>query len=112
MNRLQQLKNQSQIIIQKVIYGGDGMKTVFSKKLLSVFLCVALVMTYLPLSAISASAATNSTSVADPKTLSGWEDWFPVTSSRAAGSIFLDKSVYTASEAKQDDYFKLCAKRS
>ena len=82
------------------------MKHSFSKKFLSAFLCIALIMTYLPLSVLAAPATQNSTSVADPKTLSDWQTWFPADSSRAAGSIFLDKSVYTASEAKSDTYFR------
>ncbi len=81
------------------------MKTNFSKRVLGVFLCIALIMTYLPISAMAASE-NNSTSVADPKTLNQWETWFPADSSRYAGGVFLDKSVYTATEAKTDAYFE------
>lgn len=81
------------------------MKAKFIQRVLSVFLCVALIMTCLPLS-IMAAAASTSTSVADVKTLSNWEDWFPTDSSRYAGGVFIDKSVYTATEAKTDEYFK------
>ena len=82
------------------------MKTKLTKKIVSIFLSVVLLMSCLPISVWAAPVATNSSSVADPKTLNGWETWFPEGSSRAAGSIFLDKSVYTASEALSDDYFR------
>ena len=70
------------------------MKTKLTKKIVSIFLSVVLLMSCLPISVWAAPVATNSSSVADPKTLNGWETWFPEGSSRAAGSIFLDKSVY------------------
>lgn len=81
------------------------MKTIFSKKNMSIFLCIALIMTYLPITALAASE-NNSTSVADPKTLNDWETYFSPESSRYAGGVYLDKSVYTASEAKTDKYFE------
>lgn len=81
------------------------MKHNLSKKVLSVALCLALLMAYMPVWALTASSASGSTSIADPKTLSQWQTWFPEGSSRAAGSIFVDKSVYTATEAKTDAYF-------
>ena len=73
------------------------------KKWFSALLCPALVLSFLPL---AAGAASVSTSVADPETLSSWETRFPVSSSRYSGGLFLDKSVYTASEALSDEYFK------
>lgn len=81
------------------------MKTKFTKRLLSIAICIALLMTYLPAWTMTVSGEAISTSVADPQTLSQWQTWFPANSSRAAGSIFLDKSVYTATEAKNDAYF-------
>lgn len=81
------------------------MKTKKLKKLLSVILCFALIMSYLPLTALITSAASESTSVADPKTLGSWQNWFSKDSTRYAGGVFLDKSVYTATEAVTDSYF-------
>ena len=81
----------------------------FAKQILSVVLCFAMLLTYLPpLSSVSVNAATDttlSTSVADAKTLDGWYEWFAPTSSRNAGGVFIDKSVYTATEALSDAYF-------
>ncbi|MBP3300966.1 MAG: VWA domain-containing protein [Clostridia bacterium] len=71
----------------------------------SALLCVALFAALLPLTAKAAKASV-STSVADPETLSSWETLFPANSSRYSGSVFLDKSVYTASDALSDEYFK------
>lgn len=85
--------------------GEKEMQLNLSKRVLSVVLCLALLMAYVPVWALTASAASGSTSIADPKTLSLWQTWFPEGSSRAAGSIFVDKSVYTATEAKTDAYF-------
>ena len=81
------------------------MKKNLAKKIISVILSFALLMTYLPLSILAANQ-TGSTSIADPKTLSQWETWFDKNNSRYAGGVFLDKSVYTASEAKSDRYFE------
>lgn len=80
------------------------MRRKVSKRLTSLLLCIALIVSYIP---VYAGAATtgNSTSVADLKTLGNWENWFPTDSSRFAGSVYLDKSVYTATEAKTDNYF-------
>lgn len=75
----------------------------FSKKVTSIIICIALLVTYLPISALAATGS--STSVADPKTLGDWETYFSPDSSRYAGGVFLDKSVYTASEAMTDTYF-------
>ncbi len=80
------------------------MKHSLSNKFLAIFLSVMLVMSCIPVTV--ANAAEDSTSVADPKTLSQWESWFPADSDRYAGGIFLDKSVYTATEAKTDSYFE------
>lgn len=75
-----------------------------SKRIISLLLCAALVLSYIPFS-FSAKAASVGTSIADAKTLNNWTQWFSDSSSRYAGSVYLDKSVYTASEAKSDNYF-------
>ena len=75
------------------------MKTKFSKKVLSVFLCIALIMTYLPLSVMAASASSDHISrVADPSTMNTWEDFFlpgGKISTENAGGVWMDKSVFT-----------------
>ena len=75
------------------------MKTNFSKKLLSVFLCITLIMTYLPISAMAASASSDHISrVADPSTMNTWEDFFlpgGKISTENAGGVWMDKSVFT-----------------
>ncbi len=78
-------------------------KTIF-KRTISMILTVVMLISCLPV--VGMAAAGSSTSVADPKTLSDWENWFSSESSRYAGGVFLDKSVYTATEAKADDYFE------
>jgi len=79
------------------------MKRTFSTRFLAAMLCVLQIVIYLPGSITSADPV--STSIADPKTLSNWTKWFPAGSSRYAGGIYVDKSVYTATEAKSDSYF-------
>ncbi len=74
-----------------------------SKKFISVLICLSLIFSYLPMT-LSVSAA-NINTVADAKTLSNWESWYPENSSRYAGGVFVDKSVYTADEAMSDSYF-------
>ena len=75
-----------------------------TKRIISGILCLAMLCTILPMAAVPAAAA-ESTSVADGKTLNDWQTIFDAESSRYAGHVFLDKSVYTASEAKADPYF-------
>ena len=72
------------------------MKNKFSKKLISVFLCIALIMTYLPITTMAASAGTHYT-VSDPGTADAWEDIMGTTAdgNRYAGRVWVDKSVYT-----------------
>ena len=98
MNRLRQLKLQSQIIAKKVIFGGTNMKTKFSKKVLSVFLCIALIMTYLPLSVMAAETETEKR-VVDAQTLNYYENLFyngtGTIDTYSAGAVWTDKSVVT-----------------
>ena len=72
------------------------------KSSISVFLCLVLIFTSLPM---TAKATSTSTSVADPQTLDTWNTWFSEGSSRYAGGVFTDKSVYTGSEAINAPYF-------
>ncbi len=80
-------------------------KTNLKIRIASVFLALTVVLSTLPMTVFAADPGAVSTSVADPKTLSNWKNWFTTDSTRAAGGVFLDKSVYTASEAKTDNYF-------
>ncbi len=74
------------------------MKTNFSKRLLSVFLCIALIMTYLPISAMAASANTENR-VTDAQTLNYYENLFyngtGAIDTYSAGAVWTDKSVVT-----------------
>ncbi|MBE6796839.1 MAG: hypothetical protein E7531_00655 [Ruminococcaceae bacterium] len=75
------------------------MKTNFSKRVVSVFLCIALIMTYLPISAMAASASSDHISrVADPSTMDTWRDFFlpdGKISTENTGGVWMDKSVFT-----------------
>ena len=75
------------------------MKKNFSKKVLSVFLCVALIMTYLPLSVLADSSGYKGgagTKISDLDTASKYsESLGDNASTEYAGRIWTDKSVYT-----------------
>ncbi len=80
--------------------------TKLSKKVLSVFLCLALMMTYLPVTLLTAAAAVaDYPEVADASTLDGWKAFFlPADGSlntENAGGIWTDKSVFTDASAFQ-----------
>lgn len=79
--------------------GEQKMKHSFSKKFLSVFLCIALIMTYLPISVMAASASSDHISrVSDPSTMDSWQDFFLPDgriSTENAGGVWMDKSVFT-----------------
>lgn len=96
------------------------MKTTIRHKFLSVFMCVVLLIACVPISTQAAQITPAPTSaptatpaplsgtgrtIADPKTLDTWETLFAPTSSRYSGGVYIDKSVYTAYEAKNDAYF-------
>lgn len=74
------------------------MKTNFSKKLLSVFLCIALIMTYLPISVMAAEVGTENR-VVDAQTLNYYENLFYNNggglNTYSAGAVWTDKSVVT-----------------
>ncbi len=82
-------------------------KTNFSKKFMSIFLCFALLMTYLPLSTIIANAASRDSieRVADASTMNDWQKFFPTGSNintENAGGVWTDKSVFTDDSAFSD----------
>ncbi len=82
-------------------------KTKLSHRLLSVLMCAALLLTYLPLSALTASAANRDsiTRLADDSTMNDWQKFFPTGSNintENAGGIWTDKSVFTDDTAFSD----------
>lgn len=76
------------------------MKNRLSYKILSVIISLAILFCAIPLGSLTVTAA-NSTSIADPQTLDNWKDWFSQDSSRYAGGVYVDKSVFTATEAER-----------
>ncbi len=85
----------------------------FSKKVISVILVMAMLMTYIPLSMFSVSAAdTGITLTADPSTMGDWKKYFGDTtdlngvfSTENAGGVWTDKSVI-ADLMSSDDAIK------
>jgi len=82
------------------------MKTKFSKKVLSVFLCIALIMTYLPISVMAANIDTEKRTV-DAHTLDRYESLFYNDNGRidtySAGAVWTDKSVVTDPDTLHSD---------
>ncbi len=81
-------------------------KTKFSQKILSVFLSIVLLLSVLPLSVLTASAAqaqlednSGITRYADPSTMDGWKEFIYQDADHFntanAGGIWTDKSVFT-----------------
>ncbi len=69
-----------------------------SKRLLSIVLCLVLMMTYAPLSALAAdgSSAPYFNRVVDESTMDNWEKYFLETNDTSnAGGVWTDKSVFT-----------------
>ncbi len=75
------------------------MKNSITKRFLSVFLCIALMVTYFPLSATAVSASDDRISrLSDPSTMDSWRDFFlpdGKISTENAGGVWMDKSVFT-----------------
>ncbi len=78
-------------------------KQSFGNRITSVFLAIAILFSMIPLTALTASAASaNSNRVADPSTMDGWKQFFHVTgdiSTENAGGVWMDKSVFTDASA-------------
>lgn len=68
-------------------------------RILSMLVAITVMLSIVPIFSAAAAPASVSTSVADPQTIGNWENYFPENSNRYSGGIFIDKSVYTASEA-------------
>ncbi len=72
------------------------------KRLLAIMICIAMVISYLPAMALTASAAEGGNKVVDPSTVNRWKDLFGpgVLSTEYAGGVWTDKSVFDSF----DDY--------
>lgn len=78
------------------------------KRGLALLMALVLSFSLIPfVGSLSTQAAAQSTgsSVADPSTLGQWKGWFSPLDNRYSGGVFLDKSVFTASDALSDPYF-------
>jgi len=82
------------------------MKKNFLKRVLSVFLCVMLIMTYLPVSVMVAAAQTENR-VVDEQTLNHYEKLFyngnGLIDTYSAGAVWTDKSVVTDPDLLHSD---------
>ena len=72
-------------------------------RITSIILVIALLLTFVPLTAVTAAAATvDSKRVADPSTMDGWKERFHTVgelSTANAGNVWMDKSVFTDASA-------------
>ena len=76
------------------------MKRPVTKRILSILICIALVIGYLPTMALAA-ASDSSNRVADPSTMDGWRDLFlpDLLTTNDAGAVWTDKSVFADAAA-------------
>ncbi len=78
-------------------------KNTWANRLLSILLCIALLVSYLPAYTFQASAADAPSLVADSSTMDGWRNYFlPADGSLStenAGGVWTDKSVFTNGDA-------------
>lgn len=76
------------------------MKRPVTKRILSILICIALVIGYLPTMAWAA-ASDSSNRVADPSTMDGWRDLFlpDLLTTNDAGAVWTDKSVFADAAA-------------
>ncbi len=78
-------------------------KTKAMNKVLSVFLCVVLLLTCIPVAAMVSAAAAEKidTRIVDPSTMDDWKQFFvgDVTNTENAGGVWTDKSVFTDASA-------------
>ncbi len=70
----------------------------FSHKIISVFLCVTLLLSYLPFTGITASADASplitAEKITDTPTVNQWQEIFTDDSTENAGGVWTDKSVF------------------
>ncbi len=76
-------------------------------KIISVFVCIAMLIVYIPFSAIAAGAAQSDSRIVDPNTLDQWKNFFGEQESHSqnvsitteyAGGVWTDKSVFKPGE--------------
>lgn len=81
-------------------------KPKLTRRFVALFLAVLIFFGTLPFDMITnaADTITSGTAVADTPTVDGWKQYFNNHSTKYAGNVFVDKSVFTAEEAKT--YFK------
>lgn len=67
------------------------------KRVLSILMCLALLISYLPAAVVRADAANPGNRVADPSTMDTWRDVFlpDLLNTNNAGAVWTDKSVFT-----------------
>lgn len=69
-------------------------------RVLCLLLCIAILMSMLPLSILTATAASSNAvnRITDPSTMDDWTKLFPISgkiSTENAGGVWMDKSVFT-----------------
>ena len=69
-------------------------------RVLCLLLCIAILMSMLPLSILTATAASSNAvnRITDPSTMDDWTKLFPISgkiSTKNAGGVWMDKSVFT-----------------
>lgn len=77
------------------------MKMNVTKRILSILICLALLMSYLPAMMAQAEQAQTDNRVADPSTMDSWKQFFlpdPLNTNNAGG-VWTDKSVFTDASA-------------
>ncbi len=85
-------------------------KTTLSQKLVSAFLCLALFVSWVPFTGLSAFAAAGEdfSRTADVSTMDDWTNFFPIEGNlhtENAGGVWTDKSVFTDGSAFGDITF-------
>lgn len=75
------------------------MKTKLTKRALSILICLAMLLSLLPVVTYAADTATDR--IADPSTMDSWKDMFLADSlsTANAGAVWTDKSVFTDASA-------------
>ncbi len=81
-------------------------KNRLSNRILSIFLCLAMLVSYLPGVGLFANAAdTGLNMLADPSTMHAWQNFFPISgnlTTENAGGVWTDKSVFADDKAFAD----------
>ncbi len=79
-------------------------KMKFSKRLVSLLLCIAILMTYVPVMVLSAQAGNSPYKrIVDANTMNNWTKYFDLNNltTKNAGGVWTDKSVFTDASAFQ-----------